>query len=550
MKYWLLFVALIGLFCAKVAQAQSTNIPLGHSNYEDIHYLETLSGNIPPKFFSGFQPLAEKQVVNAAEYWDSTAQNLRSSNRQQIYYLYQCNNLWTDWGLLNSKKPFLKKLYVYKTDFFSLNTPEFNLRINPQLNFQMYAQADAPDRLFLNSRGLEIKGNIAQKIGFYTSLSDNQARFPQYIRDYIQDNVAIPYEGRYAGFKGNGLDFFRATGYINFALIPQITITMGQDKHFIGHGERSLLLSDIGNSYPFVKISTRVGNLQYINLYTQYTQQFTSLSDGLKSYKFSANHLLSWNISSKANVSLFESIIFHRNGYDWAYLNPVIFYRFVETQAGSPDNVLIGADMQFLLPYRFQVYGQLIFDEFNFAAIKANNGDWRVKDGFQLGLRWADALGIDNTTWLVEYNQVRPYTYGHVYTYNNYTHYNMPLAHPLGANFRELLSKIIYTPFKKWEITWTGVAARYGKDGNDGDLYGQNIFAPTIFNERTGTYIGQGITTNLLYQSLGVSWEWKHQTFVDAQFVWRRESNENEVITDQFASIGFRMNLRKWNFVR
>ena len=43
----------------------------------------------------------------------------------------------------------------------------------------------------------------------------------------------------------------------------------GHGKHFIGDGYRSLFLSDNSFNYPFLRIETKLGKLQYTNLYAE-----------------------------------------------------------------------------------------------------------------------------------------------------------------------------------------------------------------------------------------------------------------------------------------
>ncbi len=101
---------------------------------------------------------------------------------------------------------------------------------------------------------------------------------------------------------------------------------------------------------------------------------------------------------------------------------------------------------------RFQVYGQFLLDEFVLSEIKKNNGCWVNKWGIQLGAKYIDAFGIKNLDLQVEMNRVRPFTYSHSDSVANYTHYNQPLAHPLGANFQEFIGIARYQPAPKWLI--------------------------------------------------------------------------------------------------
>ena len=99
------------------------------------------------------------------------------------------NYLKTDnWDIIGqpptSNKTFLKHFYNTPSDFYSVKTKDFTLRINPV--FYGSAGNDSQNGYtFLNTRGIELKGNIDNKIGFYTILTDNQAILPKYVEEQI-----------------------------------------------------------------------------------------------------------------------------------------------------------------------------------------------------------------------------------------------------------------------------------------------------------------------------------------------------------------------------
>ena len=95
------------------------------------------------------------------------------------------------------------------------------------------------------------------------------------------------------------------------------------------------------------------------------------------------------------------------------------------------------------------MYGQLLLDEFKLSEVRAGDGWWGNKFGFQLGGKYIDAFNIKNLDLQLEHNRVRPFTYSHGDSVANYTHYNMPLAHPLGANFQEVIGIARYQPAPK-----------------------------------------------------------------------------------------------------
>src|SRR5690606_25694881 len=121
-------------------------------------------------------------------------------------------------------------------------------------------------------------------------------------------------------------------------------------------------------------------------------------------------------------IGLFESVVFGRkNHFEFSYLNPVIFYRSIEQQNGSPDNAMVGLDAKANVAKKLQFYGQLLLDEFKLSEIKAGNGWWANKWGYQLGAKYIDAFGVNNLDLQVEHNRVRPFTYSHRDSVSTYT---------------------------------------------------------------------------------------------------------------------------------
>src|SRR5690606_28555422 len=97
------------------------------------------------------------------------------------------------------------------------------------------------------------------------------------------------------------------------------------------------------------------------------------------------------------------------------------------------------------------------------------------KWGAQLGLRGFNTFGVENLNFLGEVNLVRPYTYSHYDPISNYSHFSQPLAHPLGANFREFVGIANYS-FNKFDVSIQGNYAAYGLDPDADTNYGKDIF--------------------------------------------------------------------------
>ena len=345
------------------------------------------------------------------------------------------------------------------------------------------------------------------------------------------------------------MDYFDARGYFTFNAAKYIDFQFGYDKNFIGDGYRSLFLSDWGNSYLFLKINTRIWKFNYQNLFMELMPQFEKGGrDTLLDRKYAAMHHLSMNVTKWLNIGLFEGIIFGRkNHYDLQYLNPVIFLRHIEGTVGSPDNALAGIDFKANAFHKVSAYGQLMLDEFILSQITKTTGYWANKYGIQLGVKYVDAFEINNLDLQFETNRVRPYTYAHYDNIANYTHYNQPLAHPLGANFQEYIGILRFQPAIKWNIYGRLIYFKQGLDSGAIN-YGSNPFEN--YNTRPanyGFYIGTGNEATCLNGFLQLSYELKENLFLDGSLLYRtyKVANQSGESNTTMVSVGFRWNMFK-----
>jgi hypothetical protein len=248
-------------------------------------------------------------------------------------------------------------------------------------------------------------------------------------------------------------------------------------------------------------------------------------------------------------IGFYEAVIFNRNNnFEFQYLNPLVFYRTVEGAIGSPDNVLLGMNGKWNLFKRFQLYGQVMLDELKFNELFVERrGWWANKLGVQAGLKYIDVFGIDHLDAQVEYNIVRPYTYSHRDSAASYSHFNQPLAHPLGANFKEAIIKLRYQPFHKLVFDGRFLAMNYGEDTAT-ENWGKSVLLS--YQSRVqdfGNEIGQGVGTNTIIIGLDASYQIYHNMYLDAHFFYRKMDSENDALdnTTNYIGGGFRMNIGK-----
>jgi hypothetical protein len=365
---------------------------------------------------------------------------------------------------------------------------------------------------FVSSIGGTITSTFGEKVALSISYISGNSRFPSYVDSVIAASEVVPGNG-YAHKTSLGYAHDDFQGYLSFAPFSFFNVQVGKGKHFFGNGYRSLLLSDNASSYPYIRLSTRLWRFKYINLYTAFNDArgFNGVSSNYQK-KYGAFHYLSWNVTKWLNFNLFEGIIWRGTdssgvrGFDINYMNPVVFYRPVEFAQGSPDNALMGFGLK-LQPFKNQeLYAQLILDEFLFSEVISGKGWWGNKQGFQAGLKSYDLFGVSGLTFLSEYNYVRPYTYSHGISHQNYSHYNQALAHPLGANFFESVSLI-----RLQKKSFIGeLQFNYIEQGVDsmGSNWGGDIFLDYLTpRERDyGNVVGQGVEIKTVISGLRLAY--------------------------------------------
>jgi hypothetical protein len=381
---------------------------------------------------------------------------------------------------------------------------------------------------------------VDRKVGFYTYLADNQMLLPAYVEATKDTLLFVPHEGFWKGYKeGNAVDFLHARGYITFQATRHINVQFGHDRFFIGNGYRSLIYSDFAPPTWFIKANVKVWKINYLFLLNQMIADVRGNISGLTAMdqgypnKFNALHHLSINVGKKVTLGIFESVIFSPDDpsgsdhFRLDYLNPIIFYRAIEQQNGSSDNVLLGFDFKVNALRKLSFYGQFVLDEFVISHIRAGDGWWANKFGVQVGGKYVDAFGVPNLDLQGEINVVRPYTYSHSSDYGDYTHYRQPIAHPLGANFQEVVGILRYQPLPRLNVTGKLNLMKKGYDAENTN-WGGNILINNSNNieQIFGNKVAQGVAVNTFFGSFTASWMLKHNLFIDGNIVLRKSESD------------------------
>ncbi len=548
-----IFSFLTTLMCCPSVVAQSSFLSRTHPYSETVDRLSVIQPS-NQNIHRAFRRVAREDIQTAVAELDSS--QLSRVDRAEIYNILIDHE---DYDNYKSRKGFLKQFYKNPAHLFQVQSKSFNLILDPKLNIKLGYESEANQVIFHNGRGIELYGSLDNKLYFYSALMENQSNFLNYQEPFIEEFNTIRGQGNFKTYQSrvldslNGYDFARATAYFGFNLSKHSKLELGHDRHFIGYGMRSLLLGDEGPNYFFLKFDVRFWKIHYQTILAELSTtsaKFTS-ADNLLPKKYMATHFLSFKLNKRLEFGFFESIVFAReNNFELQYLNPVIFFRTVEFQLDSPDNVLLGFNINWHPFNNVSLYGQLLLDELNFGEIFSSRQWWGNKFGIQAGLKYYNMFQVDNLDFQVEHNKVRPYTYSHrqaseefpEITVSNFSHSFQPLAHPLGANFTETIIRLRYPISPNWSISPRVILTEIGRD--DDNNFGSNLLRPD--NTRVadfGIEQNQGLVSKINMFHFQSSFRIFHNAYIDLDFIMRQDRNETLGDTETlYFGTGFRLN--------
>jgi len=400
---------------------------------------------------------------------------------------------------------------------------------------------------------------LGQKFSFSSTIAENYARFPAFFNRYAWNTypAIVPGYGLNKSEDLKYIDYPYADGYIAYKPGKFFFFELGHGKHFIGEGYHSLLLSDNATNYPYFKVEATFWHVKYTTMWTAYQDLRPEYEqDGVYKKKFSAIHYISWNATKKLNLGFFESVIWYnanRRGFDVNFLNPLIFFKTAEYEAGSnASNTVVGLTARYKLPHKIDIYGQFVLDEMTVDKFFGEKGYWGNKFGYQIGVKYHDAFKVPNLFMRLEYNQVRPYTYAHG-TITNYAHNYQALAHPWGANFKEALFEIQYRK-KRLFAHNTFIIGQKGFDyPNNPVAYGGDVYQYIRPEDKSNEiYLLQGNLGKLLLNQFEAGYILNPATNlkVFGGFIYRKTSIDQEIKTvknetDKYIYFGIKTHL--WN---
>ena len=324
---------------------------------------------------------------------------------------------------------------------------------------------DATATAYQFSRGIRAAGRLG-RLFFETRALENQQRPAVY--EYDRPRRTVPRLGFVKQLGDDAYDYFTAEGVVGYR-DRFVEARFGRDRNRWGAGRGTLFLSDYAAPYDHLQIRASAGPVTYASTFARFTtpERDDRGRDQVLPSKYAAFHRFALEVG-RVELEAFEAIIFHddtvsgnRRGFEIGYLNPVIFYRSVESELGSGDNALIGLGASVRPVDGVRAYGQVLIDEF--VASEIGTDSWRNKFGFLAGAHTID-VGVSGLEARAEYARLRPHLYNHRTANSAYVHYGDVVGHPIGPNADDVMLALDYRPTLRATAGLTLARTRRGRE--------------------------------------------------------------------------------------
>lgn len=531
-------IVIIALAYTFVGKAQQSNLPLNH---DIINHINRFADKQNSHLHTAIRPYNESELID----------NLDSTALQEIGL-----PLYNDYFLNNDStiKTYNHNGFAFgwkRGDWLGFQKNKFYIGINPIIDAAFVVDTKEKSSYPAATYGVQMRMHITRKLSLGASYRSHLSNEPTYIKEFAQQFGQLPgydkVESKGDKFKSDALE-----AHITFTPDKHFSMQGGYGKNFFGDGYRSLLVSDNSSSYPYLLLTTNFWKIKYAYLLNFMQSGTLDSINNQWNYerKYGCFHYLSVDIAKWMQFGFFEGVVWRdqdslgrKRGIELNYLNPLLFMRPIEFALGSPDNIQLGMNFKFKASDNNIIYLQGILDDLDIKRARNGKGFYRTKIAMQLGYKSYDIAGVKHLDLQTEFNLVRPFVYSHKVAVQNYANANMAIAHPLGANFFELLAILRYQ-YKKISARASFSYAKQGRDdGSKPTPQGNNIYisdyeiAPDL-NDAFNQKFLQGNKTSIFNIDFRAGYMLNNYTRTQVEFFTHIRNLKNEDFSTKSMQLG------------
>ena len=394
--------------------------------------------------------------------------------------------------------------YANGRDLIAFSGDGYAVQLNP-LAVLSYGRASQTSKAgeadtkttYQNTRGARASGRIGSPDGtfffFESRVEENQRAVPRAGVEVYGARIG----NRYLR-ENNVYDYWVVTGVLGVRS-KHVEARFGRDRYAWGPATTGPLLSGYAPTYDHLQLRTTLGPITYTNLFASLndlTVRRDSLS-GQIAAKYASMHRLAARLPGQIEIGLYEAAVLAPSfedrdlGFYFAYFNPIIFYRALDFEKGSPANALLGLDASWTLPESWlgrtgaTLYADFVLDEFRASEFFSGDGWRNNKWGLITGARVAEVL--PGLMVEAEYARLRPYLYSSVSPSRSLVHNAGTLGHPAGPNAQDVSLRLDYRPLPRLTVGLAGALTQRGRNvwqrpssGNTNRIFGTVVEGSTL----------------------------------------------------------------------
>ena len=449
----LIFILIVFAIAAEDINAQIENVPLTDPVYNFLKEMRVkriiTDYNDDDPNMSRFQVADQLRLMFRKRTQLSRTEN-KILNKYMIEFLpEELNNKTTTslFGGNTGASDGIKGLITDKQKYlFAYQKDKNNIFINVIGNLY-YVNGIKPtvkSNSFLFDGGLDIRGSLFDRLGYNFSAAKGGAAGDSVLIESAFPSIKANF--KYVEDIENIVNYDFTNGYLKYFTNPtdgmDLSFQIGREqlKYGLGYSKRLSLSGDAPNM-NFLKFNFKYGIINYSSIFASTVGEFSPVRDLRYTKYFTANRI-KLAFEDLFDVGIGEAIISSR-GIELGYLNPLIFYKFLEMSLQDRDNGTLFFDLQTHFVKNLELQGTFFLDE----DILGNLSDFSKqtnKTAYQLGFYWYEPAGIQNLALIFEYTKIRPYVYTHFDPKNIYTGFGVILGHPIGPNADQLFTRLQY----------------------------------------------------------------------------------------------------------
>ena len=472
---------LAGLFLALPAVAQTDGIHQLGDDVERFLLRQQAAGRLPGTDLTN-RPLSAYEAQGAL---DRLAAESAALSPTDARLLARYRNAAPGPGIGLGQR-LVGSAYANGRDLVAVSGDGYAVQLNPlaTLSLGQAAQTSGAgdpgtQTTYQNTRGARASGRIGGPGGvfafFESRIEENQRQVPFAGLEPYGARIGVRY------LRGGDLyDYWVVTGVLGVRS-KHVEARFGRDRYAWGPTTAGPLLSGYAPTYDHLQVRTTLGPFRYTNLFAAFndlTVRRDSLSGQLAA-KYGSMHRLSMRLPGQVELGLYEAAVLAPTvedrdlGFYFAYFNPIIFYRALDFEKGSPANALLGFDAAWTLPERWlgragaTLYADFVLDEFRASEFFSGDGWKDNKWGLVVGARVAEV--VPGLLVEAEYARLRPYLYSSKLASRSLTHHTATLGHPAGPNAQDASLRLDYRPLPRLSVGLAGALTWRGRNVTGGD---------------------------------------------------------------------------------